>query len=65
MKWHSDDVALIEVDTKFELTEKVEPVCVDWNNLYEGTDMQYNKTGVVRISRQNKYLILHILLSDR
>ncbi|GJQ69595.1 hypothetical protein Trydic_g6689 [Trypoxylus dichotomus] len=41
-----DDIALIEVK-KFDVTLQVQPVCVDWENIYEEKDFKEDNKAVV------------------
>ncbi|GJQ69598.1 hypothetical protein Trydic_g6692 [Trypoxylus dichotomus] len=43
---YRDDIALIEVE-KFEITQLVQPVCVDWENRYEQNDFKEGNKAVI------------------
>lgn len=47
---HRDDIALVEVEP-FQLTERVQLICIDWSNYYEHLDFQDGRMGVVSIIR--------------
>lgn len=44
---YADDLALLKLETPFQLTTLVRPVCVDWSNLYEREQLQRGQSGKV------------------
>ncbi|XP_025267269.1 uncharacterized protein LOC105247821 [Camponotus floridanus] len=45
--YYVDDLALLKLETPFQLTTLVRPVCVDWSNLYEREQLQKGQFGKV------------------
>lgn len=41
------DIAVLELKVKLTLTDVVQPVCVDWTNIYENEQLQANSFGIV------------------
>jgi len=48
---YADDLALLKLETPFQLTILVRPVCVDWSNLYEREQLQMGQSGKVPLSK--------------
>ncbi|XP_072751957.1 modular serine protease-like isoform X2 [Anoplolepis gracilipes] len=43
----ADDIALLKLQSPFQLTTLVKPVCMDWNNRYEREQLQEGQFGKV------------------
>lgn len=41
------DIALIRLEIRFNITELVKPVCIDWDNKYESTQLRSGQMGKV------------------
>lgn len=53
---YKSDIAIITLETPFDITIKVRPVCIDWSNSF---NMQPGDKGVVSLkynSKENTYL---------
>lgn len=46
-----DDIALLKLESPFQLTTLVRPVCMDWSNQYEREQLQEGQSGKVTLSK--------------
>ncbi|XP_046589799.1 modular serine protease isoform X3 [Neodiprion lecontei] len=42
---YAEDIALVHLETTFNLSTLVRPICMDWDNRYEREQLQNGKTG--------------------
>lgn len=52
---YRDDIALIQLETPFQITGQVRPICIDIDNLYEEYDFIDGVKAVVSV---HKYILL-------
>lgn len=43
----AEDIALVKLKKPFELTALVQPICMDWDNVYEREQLQAGQSGKV------------------
>lgn len=55
------DIALLQLAVTFQITTVVQPICVDWTNIYETEQLRPNSIGVVSIPRFSEIYIIEMI----